>query len=129
MSFYVKKCLSCGAENHPSEIACLRCDKDLPEAKTESDREPLTRPKPVSRPTPVKQPETIRLQPTEVVVTDIDMKFASMVGFMVKWAIATIPALIILLFVGVLALAILMSFGSIGSNFKTPADEAHKLSP
>ena len=32
----------------------------------------------------------------DVVVTDIQMPFWSMVGFMVKWAIASIPALIIL---------------------------------
>ena len=32
----------------------------------------------------------------EVVVTDIRMPFISMVFFMVKWAIASIPALIIL---------------------------------
>jgi hypothetical protein len=33
---------------------------------------------------------------TEVRVTDISMSFGSMVSFMVKWAIASIPALIIL---------------------------------
>ena len=36
----------------------------------------------------------------EVVVTNIKMPFGSMVVFMVKWAIATIPALIILSVVG-----------------------------
>ncbi len=36
----------------------------------------------------------------EVVVTDIDMPFLSMVGFMIKWAIAAIPALIILAVMG-----------------------------
>jgi hypothetical protein len=33
----------------------------------------------------------------EVVVTDIRMSFISMVIFMVKWAVAAIPALIILM--------------------------------
>ena len=32
----------------------------------------------------------------EVVVTDIKMSFLSMVIFMIKWALASIPALIIL---------------------------------
>jgi hypothetical protein len=32
----------------------------------------------------------------EVIVTDIRMPFASMVAFMVKWAIAAVPAMIIL---------------------------------
>lgn len=31
-----------------------------------------------------------------VAITDVDMPFMSMVGFMVKWAFATIPALIII---------------------------------
>lgn len=34
--------------------------------------------------------------PNEVVVTDIQMSFLSMVAFMVKWVIASIPAFIIL---------------------------------
>jgi hypothetical protein len=32
-----------------------------------------------------------------VVVTDVDMKFTSMVRFMVKWAFASIPAVIIVI--------------------------------
>jgi len=35
-----------------------------------------------------------------VVITDIKMPFISMVVFMVKWAIAAIPALIILAMIG-----------------------------
>jgi hypothetical protein len=38
---------------------------------------------------------------TSVVVRDIQMPFGSMVVFMVKWAIAAIPAAIILIIVGV----------------------------
>lgn len=34
--------------------------------------------------------------PRRVVVTDIEMPFRSMVTFMVKWALASIPAVIIL---------------------------------
>lgn len=49
----------------------------------------------------------------EVVVTDIKMSFSSMVVFMVKWAIATIPAIIILTAVGSLTLVILkLIFGN-----------------
>lgn len=35
---------------------------------------------------------------SEVVVTDIKMKFLSMVVFMIKWALASIPATLIILF-------------------------------
>lgn len=37
---------------------------------------------------------------TPVKVTDIDMKFTSMVLFMVKWSIASIPAFLILSVIG-----------------------------
>jgi hypothetical protein len=43
----------------------------------------------------------------EIVVVDIKMPFWSMVVFMVKWAIAAIPAFIILLIVGLIVTAIL----------------------
>ena len=47
-------------------------------------------------------------QPQEVKIVDISMSFMSMVTFMVKWAIASIPAFIILavifvIFVGIVA--------------------------
>jgi hypothetical protein len=38
----------------------------------------------------------------QVIVTDIHMPFGSMVGFMVKWAIASIPAMIILFVLGII---------------------------
>ena len=43
----------------------------------------------------------------EVVVTDVRMSFSSMVVFMVKWAVATIPAIIILTVVGSITLGLL----------------------
>jgi hypothetical protein len=39
---------------------------------------------------------------TLVTVTDVDMPMSSMVRFMVRWAIASIPALIILAVIGLL---------------------------
>ena len=60
---------------------------------------------PVSAPPP-------KPAPTRVQVTDIDMPFASMVGFMVKWALASIPAIMILfLFVGI-GIAVLGGIGA-----------------
>ena len=44
---------------------------------------------------------------TDVVVTDIQMPFQSMVVFMVKWTIASIPAMIIVFGVLAVAMAIL----------------------
>jgi hypothetical protein len=55
----------------------------------------------------------------EVVVTDIKMSFSSMVVFMVKWAIATIPALIILTAAGSLTFGILrLMFGNFHHGMK-----------
>ena len=54
---------------------------------------------------------------TEVVVTDIKMPFGSMVVFMVKLAIATIPAMIILSAVGTLTFA-LVNFFLGGTHFR-----------
>ncbi|MFU8772048.1 MAG: hypothetical protein ACNA8H_06480 [Anaerolineales bacterium] len=52
------------------------------------------------------------MQKQEVIVTDIQMPFSSMVFFMIKWAVATIPAAIILFIFGALSMAILTSIGS-----------------
>lgn len=43
----------------------------------------------------------------KVRIVDVDMPFGSMVTFMVKWAIASIPALIILLVIGAVAGAVI----------------------
>ena len=48
----------------------------------------------------------------EVVVTDVKIPFWSMVVLMVKWAVAAIPALIILIIIGsVLSVAMAAIFG------------------
>ena len=49
-------------------------------------------------------------QEQRVVVVDVNMKFGTMVVFLVKLAIAAIPAAIILFFIGV---AIAMVFGGL----------------
>ncbi|MCK4585924.1 MAG: hypothetical protein KAU29_01180 [Gammaproteobacteria bacterium] len=48
-----------------------------------------------------------------VVVTDINMSFISMVIFMVKWVVASIPAFIILSIIGAV---FMMLFGGIMSG-------------
>lgn len=41
-------------------------------------------------------------KPGKVVIVDVHMPFMSMVTFMVKWAIAAIPAILILFVIGAL---------------------------
>jgi hypothetical protein len=48
---------------------------------------------------------------TQVVVTDIRMPFWSMVIFMIKWAIAAIPAFILLAILGAIVTALLSALG------------------
>lgn len=49
-----------------------------------------------SSPLPIKAHD-----PVPVTVVDIRMPFGSMVAFMVKWTLASIPAFVILFFIGV----------------------------
>jgi hypothetical protein len=49
-----------------------------------------------------------------VVVTDVQKRFSSMVVFMVKWAMASIPALIILFAIGV---GLFFGFGILAATF------------
>lgn len=51
---------------------------------------------------------------SNVTVIDIKMPFLSMVIFMVKWVIASIPALIILVFLGSLVSMLLGHFVGMG---------------
>ena len=56
------------------------------------------------------------LEPTSVRIIDIKMPFGSMVMFMVKWAIAAIPALIILALLGAFVAAFLGALFSGGGH-------------
>src|SRR5664280_2082315 len=60
-----------------------------------------------------------------VVVTDVRMPFWSMVVFMVKWAIAAIPAMIILVLVVVASMAIVS--GLVASIGRTARDRGTKV--
>ena len=58
--------------------------------------------------------EERKMDPNKVIVTNIRMPFWSMVRFMVKWSIASIPAMIILTtIIGVLYMSIMGVMGVI----------------
>ncbi|MFA5902829.1 MAG: hypothetical protein WC836_02770 [Desulfobacula sp.] len=52
------------------------------------------------------------MEKQEVVVSDIQMPFGSMVVFMIKWAIAAIPAAIILFILGAILTGVFAGIGS-----------------
>jgi len=58
------------------------------------------------------QPPPVSYGPPRVVVTDVDMPFWSMVSFMIKWAFASIPAMII---ISAVIGAIFVLFGTLGA--------------
>ena len=59
------------------------------------------------------QPKVIAtgIHTRETIITDVKMPFLSMVIFMIKWAIASIPAFIILFIAGSMLMGVLMGIG------------------
>ena len=53
----------------------------------------------------------------EVVVTDVKIPFWSMVVLMVKWAVAAIPALIVLLVIGAVASTVIAAIFGGGMHY------------
>lgn len=76
-----------------SEIKCLKCGK-----VGHSDKEYC--------------PHCGSKYPLKVVVRDIDMRFSSMILFMVKWAFASIPAILIIMSI------IILPFIFLGTLFR-----------
>ena len=74
---------------------------------------PALAPPPVSQ-QPPPQPASQPPPPVRVIVTDVSMPFASMVSFMVKWAFASIPALLI---ISVLISVLLFLIFGVGMGF------------
>lgn len=87
-----KFCSACGQQNYISAASCHSCHKLFMDAQNikfkESDSEW----------DPSMNVPDFRQKPLRVVVIDFDMKFGSMITFMIKWAIAAIPAMFILFF-------------------------------
>ena len=74
------ECPNCGKESistHPKEIMICECGYNFQKKVVEIPQES----------------ESVR---QEVVIKDIEMSFGAMIRFMVKWAIASIPAAIII---------------------------------
>lgn len=88
MANATKDCPGCGAENHWKAVACHHCKAALG-AWTPPPR------------------------PTRVTVVDLDLPFGSMVGLTVKWAIAAIPAVLILAVILTIVLGVLGGLGTL----------------
>lgn len=91
---------------------CLYCAKDIDDAVTicpHCGNDPAQLP---SRDRPYAVAKADALPVTRVTVVDFDMPFGSMVMVMTKWALATIPALLILGLIGFMVFVFLAAIGS-----------------
>ncbi len=110
------KCNNCGAANPDGENYCGTCGKPLAKEQSNTvdsyvpiaDQYPKnTAPQYQNVQQPIRLPER-----TRVVVTDFDMPFSSLVNFMVKVALASIPASIVVAIIyGITLFCILTTLG------------------
>lgn len=91
-------------------VKCPRCGLFSPETAERCDSGYQFGTGPTGAASASPRPQHGDAFPTQVSVVDVNMPFPSMVVFMVKWAIASIPALLILILLGALATAV---FGGI----------------
>ncbi len=70
----------------------------------------------VAPPPPARTAESVLNagKPNAVRIVDIDMPFLSMAAFMIKWTLATIPALFVLTLFATAAVAIIMAIFHLG---------------
>ena len=108
-------CLMCGkafnGTGSSAHIADVRLFPVCCDCHVQSDQDPQSvlrtyprlfaqrRSPPMSTSMPACASET----PSHVIVTDVHMPFGSMVALMMKWAIASVPAVIMLAIIGFLA--------------------------
>ena len=100
-------CPNCGKKNEIGGRYCLNCGAELPFVSASHIPQQQTRN--ITAKT-VSAPDKLSVGVSYVIVTDVKMSFGSMVEFMIKWAVASIPAFIILTFMLTILLAI---FGGI----------------
>lgn len=108
-------CPKCNEENSGSTLYCVRCGTKLSgvqRTRTElpAPVQPAVPGQPGAEPryqtSTYSSSSSSSLSSREVIVTDISMSFGSMVAFMVKWTLASIPAFIILVIIAYVVLAV-----------------------
>jgi transposase-like protein len=109
-------------------VACFHCSLEFTVDESTVDKSTVDKPKmdetkkgkifntvlsenqPVAKPSPVLTMPVRTSEPNYVIVTDIRMNFMSMVEFMVKWVLASIPAFMIIGFVFIFFLLLFRGF-------------------
>ena len=104
----MRKCRFCHHEIEDAAVVCPHCPQDLFPARPPEHATPVVRTVSADlTPAAVAHSSNAR-----VTVVDIEMPFGSMVTFMVKWALAAIPAFLILGVLGALLIAVLAALGA-----------------
>jgi len=102
------KCDDCGKYSVPGPANCEYCGASLRgAARVEVDESEKGSPTGIASTPPAT---FVPVTSNRVVVTDFDMPFGSMVMFMVKWAFASIPAMLVL---GIVAGILIAMFGAL----------------
>lgn len=81
-------------------VKCPRCGLFNPESAEKCDCGYQFTAQPAGGARPSQWSQPANALPLQVSVVDVNMPFGSMVVFMVKWAIASIPAFLILIVLG-----------------------------
>jgi hypothetical protein len=100
----MRRCRFCHESIADTSRVCEHCGKELLPAHVQL-------PLPVLEPEPMVKTGPLVVSIAQVSVVDVNMPFASMVGFMVKWSIAAIPAFLILFVLGAFMVAMLAAVG------------------
>lgn len=105
----MRKCRFCSGEIETAAIVCPHCQRDLiPGRSTDKASVPAAPNIWEQQSMRITEPDSLPL--TRVSVVDVNMPFASMVGFMVKWSLAAIPAIMILFALGLFMAGLLAAF-------------------
>jgi hypothetical protein len=117
----MRKCHFCHEDIEDAARVCVHCGRDLIPGHTSAPIETVPAADPaativVPAPVPPTVARSERAVPiARVSVVDVDMPFGSMVLFMVKWAIASIPAVLIVGFIlGVIVVGLAIALGALG---------------
>ncbi|SDP82723.1 zinc-ribbon domain-containing protein [Desulforhopalus singaporensis] len=101
----MKACPKCGTKNLNSKKYCDECGTSLGLIPNQEDDENISNNSEIITQIKVISDKLSKIElntkkGNSFAISDINMPFASMVVFMIKWAIATIPAVIILFILG-----------------------------
>lgn len=108
----MRKCRFCHGDIQDASRVCEHCGRELaPPVPPPVVVEPAPAPR-VGWSSPLgSDAETAVARTVRVSVVDINMPFPSMVGFMIKWALAAIPAFVILAVIGAVLVGMLAALG------------------